>query len=166
MSKELVDSGFKQSLTDPCIFFKHDSKDIIILLTWVDDMILVSSNVSLLDKEKATLSQKCKMKDLGQISQFLGIDFIVGPGKIDITQRSYPEKVLHRFNMSDCQPTRTPSVAKLHFSANSPPLDARKYYEAIGNLMYAMAATRPDISWIMSKLAQYAQNPNKITGLQ
>ena len=128
-------------------------------------MILVSSNVSLLDKEKATLSQKFKMKDLGQISQFLGIDFIVGPGKIDIT-RSYLEKVLHRFNMSDCQPTRTPSVAKLHFSANSPPLDARKYCEAIGNLMYAMTATRPDISWIMSKLAQYAQNPTKITVLQ
>ena len=80
LSKEIVDSGFKQSLRDPCIFVKHDSKDIIILLIWVDDMILVSSNASSSDKEKAALPEKFKMKDLEQISRFRGIDFIVRPG--------------------------------------------------------------------------------------
>ena len=161
LSKELIDGGFKQSLTDPCIFVKHDSKDIIILLIWVDDMILVSSSASLLDKEKAALSQKFKMKDLGQISRFLGINFIVRPGKIEMSQKSYLEKVLQKFNMSDCKAKRTPSEAKLNFSANSPSFDARKYREAIGSLIYAMTATRPDISWIVSKLAQYAQNPTE-----
>ena len=161
LSKKLIDGGFKQSLTDPCIFVKHDSKDIIILLLWVDDMILVSSSASLLDKEKAALSQKFKMKDLGQISRFLGINFIVRPGKIEMSQKSYLEKVLQKFNMSDCKAKRTPSEAKLNFSANSPSFDARKYREAIGSLIYAMTATRPDISWIVSKLAQYAQNPTE-----
>jgi len=61
LSKKLVDGRFKQS-NSPCIFVKHDSKDIIFLLIWVDDMILVSTSVSLLDNEKAALSQKFKMK--------------------------------------------------------------------------------------------------------
>ena len=124
-------------------------------------MVLVSSNTSLLDKETASLSQKFKMKDLGQISRFLGIDFIVRPGKIQMTQRSYLEKLLQRFNMSDCKAKRTPSEVKLNISANSPSFDARKYLEAIGSLIYAMTATRPDISWIISELAQYAQNPTE-----
>lgn len=52
---------------------------------------------------------------------------------------------------------RTLSEAKLNFSANFPSLDARKH-EAVGSLIHAMTGTRPDISWIISKLAQYAQN--------
>ena len=124
-------------------------------------MILVSSNASLLDKAKATLSHKFRMNDLGQISQFLGIDVVVRPGKIEMTLRSYLEKVLQKCNMSDCKAKITPSEAKLNFSANSPSFDARKYREAIGSQIYAMTATRPDISWIISELAQYAQNPTE-----
>ena len=75
LSTELTNNGFKQSLTDPCIYVKHDSKDILILLVWVDDMILISK----------ALSQKFKMKDLGPISRFLGIDFMVKHGKIEMS---------------------------------------------------------------------------------
>ena len=107
-------------------------------------MILVSSITSLLVKEKVLLPQKFRMKDLGYISRFLGIDFVVRPGKIEMTQRCYLEKVLQRFNMSDCKAKRTSSEAKLNFSANSPSFDARKYREATGSLIYAMSATRPD----------------------
>ena len=65
LSKDLIDGGFRRSLTDPCIFVKHNSKDIIIQLILVDDIILVSSSASSLDKEKAALLQKFKMQDLG-----------------------------------------------------------------------------------------------------
>ena len=74
LNNELINNGFKQSLADPCMYVKHNGKDIIILLIWVDD-IIASSNVSMLDEVKAMLSQKFKMKDLGVISRFLGIDF-------------------------------------------------------------------------------------------
>ena len=73
LNNELINNGFKQCLADPCMYVKHDGKDIFILLIWVDDIITASSNVSMLDKVKAMLSQKFKMKDLGVISRFLGI---------------------------------------------------------------------------------------------
>ena len=120
LSKELVKSGFKQSLTDPCIFSKHDGRDIVILLIWVDDMVLASSNASMLEDVKRTLSRKFKMKDLGVISRFLGIDFKVQPGKIEMSQKSYLQKILQRFNMSDCKAKATPSEQKLNFTDNSP----------------------------------------------
>ena len=67
LNNELVNNGFKQSLTDPCMYVKHDGKDIAILLIWVDDTVIACSNVSMLDEVKAMLSQKIKMKDLGVI---------------------------------------------------------------------------------------------------
>ena len=74
LNDELIRNGFKQSLADPCMYVKHDGKDIVILLIWVDDIIIASSNVSMLGEVKAMLSQKLKMKDLAVISRFLGID--------------------------------------------------------------------------------------------
>ena len=58
LNSELINNGFKQSLADPCMYVKHDGKDIVILLIWVGDIIIASSNVSMLDEVKAMLSQK------------------------------------------------------------------------------------------------------------
>eukprot|EP00794_Sanderia_malayensis_P003868 gene3868-4411_t len=124
-------------------------------------MILASNSASMLEDVKRTLSKKLKMKDLGVISRFLEIDFNVQPGKIEMNQKSYLPKILERFKMSDCKAKATPSEQKLNFSDNSPSFDSRKYREAIGSLIYAMTSTRPDISWITSKLAQYSQSPTE-----
>ena len=32
---------------------------------------------------------------------------------------------------------------------------------AVGSLIYAMICTRPDLSWIVTKLSQYSDNPTK-----
>ena len=115
LNDELIRNGFKQSLADPCMYVKHDGKDIVILLMWVDDIIIASSNVSMLGEVKAMLSQKFKMKDLGVISRFLGIDFKYVPGKITMDQEHYLSKVLERFGMTNCKPKSLPCEQKLVF---------------------------------------------------
>ena len=62
INNELINNGLKQSLADPCMYVKHDGKDIVILLIWVDDIVIACSNVSMLDEVKAMLFQKFKMK--------------------------------------------------------------------------------------------------------
>ena len=37
----------------------------------------------------------------------------------------------------------------------------RKYREIIGSLIYAMACTRPDLCWIVTKLSQHLDNPTE-----
>ena len=81
---------------------KHAVKDIVILLIWVYDIIVAFSKLSVLDKVKAMLSQKFKMKDLGVISRFLGIDFKAVRGKITMRQEHYLSKVSERFGMTKC----------------------------------------------------------------
>ena len=93
-------------------YVRHDGKDIVMLLIWVDDIIIASSNVSMLDEVKAMLSQKFKMKDLGVTSRFLGTDFKSVPGKIRMDQEHYLSKVLERFGMTNCRPKSLPSERK------------------------------------------------------
>ena len=71
----------------------------------------------------------------------------------------YIKKALQRFNMMDCKPESLPSEQKLTFSEDAQAFDSQKYHKAIGSLIYAMTCTRPDLSWIVTKLAQYQHNP-------
>ena len=63
--------------------------------------------------------------------------------------------------MYDCNAKNTASEAKLNFSENSSQFDPKKYHEAIGGLIYGMTSTRPDLSWIVLKRAQYSQSPTE-----
>eukprot|EP00794_Sanderia_malayensis_P008499 gene8499-9408_t len=121
LNDHLIDQGFKQSLADPCMYVKHDGKDVAILLVWVDDIIIASDTIPMLEEVKTMLSERFKMKDMGVISRFLGIDFKVEDEKIT--------------------------------------MDQEEYRKAIGSLIYAMTCTRPDLSWTVTKLAQYSHNP-------
>jgi len=35
----------------------------------------------------------------------------------------------------------------------------KRYHEAVGSLVYAMTCTRPDISWVVSRLSQFLSSP-------
>lgn len=113
----------------------------------------------MLENVKTKLSQKFKMKDLGEMSRFLGIDFIVKPGEVRMNQCAYIEKILTKLDMRKCKPRTTPSEQKLNFSKDAHPFDTRNYREAIGSLIYLTTCTQPDITWIVNKLAQHNQNP-------
>ena len=38
-------------------------------------------------------------------------------------------------------------------------VSSTEYRRAVGSLIYAMICTRPDLSWIVTKLSQYSNNP-------
>ena len=74
-------------------------------------------------------------------------------------QEHYLSKVSESFHMTNCKHKSLPSEQKLIFSGNAEPFDSTKYREAIGCMIYAMTCTRHDITWIVTKVAQYSQNP-------
>jgi hypothetical protein len=66
--------GFKENEEDNCIYAKFKSRKFILLILYVDDILLASSDVSLLLKTKRFLSSNFDMKDLGEASFVLGIE--------------------------------------------------------------------------------------------
>ena len=66
------------------------------------------------------------------------------------------EKVLSRFGYSDCTPSPTPYDASVLLRKNRRiARDQLRYSHIIGSLMYLASATRPDISFAVSKLSRF-----------
>jgi len=88
---------------------------------------------------------------------------------ISLSQTAYIEKILAHFNLSNAKPLSSPITPGTNLSKEDAPADPTKaarmkkmpYREAIGSLMYAAIATRPDISYAISTLSQFLENPGE-----
>ena len=111
------------------------------------------------------------MTDLGPISWLLGFKVTRDCKNhiITLSQQFYVDSILARFNFSDAKPLSIPMDPNVAFSKNqclTTPDDIAKmrrvpYQEAIGSLMYASVGTRPDISFAVSTLSQFLDNPGQ-----
>ena len=66
--------GFQENVEDNCIYLKFKNGRLIFLILYVDDVLLASSDVNLLQEIKKFLSSNFDMKDLGEASYVLGIE--------------------------------------------------------------------------------------------
>ena len=108
------------------------------------------------------LAEQFKMKDLGQLKHCLGIDFDFSDECIKMSQEKYINKILQRFNMSECRVRDTPCEQKLEYSNDAVKMtDIRMYREAVGSLIYLTTCTRPDLSFVVSRLSQYLAEPTE-----
>ena len=163
LNKHLMDLSFYQSLNDPCLYIKYFDIGTVILLTFVDDILLISNNKVEKNKIKENLKERFKMKDLGIINHFLGIEFAVKCNYITMSQCKYIEKLLETFGMQDCKPKLTPSEMNVN-KQNKDLLDASKhrtYRQIVGGLIYIMCSTRPDLAFIVTVLSQHMSNPSE-----
>ena len=74
----LVTNGYRKSPADECIYVKTVTKDdgfisVVILAVYVEDIIPVSNDVTMLKAEKESLFKGFEMVDLGEIHFILGM---------------------------------------------------------------------------------------------
>ena len=159
----LCSKNFSQSHADPCVYIRNsDTEGCVILIVWVDDIIISTTSSKLLESVKESLCQKFKMKDLGKLSWFLGTQFKCNETTIEMSQSQYIDKVLSKFEMSDCMPKSTPCAVGVEKECdyNTRELDDPRLYRAIvGSLIYVMTCTRPDLCYIVTKLSQNMAKP-------
>ena len=73
-STTLLMLGFTQIRADYSLFTKKTSTSFITLLVYVDDILLASDNKQAVDELKVLLDQQFKLKDLGELKFFLGLE--------------------------------------------------------------------------------------------
>lgn len=157
--------GLKNSRTDPYVYFSHG----LILGIYVDDIIIFWKDVKLRDKLKASLSSVFKMKDMGQATNCIGLHITYEDGAINMDQSSYIQKILERFNMSDCKPYKSPSDPNQKLSLSmctSNETEQREiqnipYQEAVGSLLYLAQGIRPDIAFAVNDVSRFNSNFGK-----
>ena len=64
-----------------------------------------------------------------------------------MSQEQYLQNVLYRFNMDKCKGVKTPCDKFIESNEDDKLIESNLYRSAVGSLVYAMKATRPDLSW-------------------
>ena len=160
--------GFQTSHADPCIYVKHDKEGVMIIALYVDDLLLVAKTTSQISWMKKMFSERFEMKDLGEAKVCLGLEISRDRKKkrLLLTQKSYMNKVIERFGMSESKPVPTPMEEpksledKLEWESDEDQnASGVPFREAIGSLMYLMIGSRPDLAYAIGKLARFCESP-------
>ena len=160
----LTELGFIRSEAENCVYVRVQSGIKVIILIFVDDLIVAGATLNAVSDVKLLLSNRFKMKDFGQINEFLGIQFEIRNSEIKLHQEKYAKKLLHKFQMEDCNPRSLPcdpSLVNIDES-NSEPFEHNTLYRSmVGSLVYLSSCTRPDLSFLVTKLSEKLENPSK-----
>lgn len=132
---------------DHCLYTRIGNTSKLFLQLYVDDVIIISSELEQIRIMKNKLSQEFEMTDLGETKQFLEmwLNRDIERKTIKINQRQYLEGMFTRFEMSNCKPSRTPMEIKLKLGPGGSNESRKPYKELIGCLMYVTLTTRPDL---------------------
>lgn len=139
--------GLTRAEVDWGVFYKCEGEHLIMLAVHVDNCLITGSSQCLLDETKMKISALYKLTDLGPVSWLLGIKITCdcNAGTLSLSQHTYIDTLLVRFNFTGLKPVSTPMdphqlLSKMQ-CLESPAEVARMqrvpYHEAVGALMYA-----------------------------
>jgi hypothetical protein len=126
----------------------------------VDDLIVTGSEKKEIEAFKKQMTEEFEMSDLGMLSFYLGIEVDQQKDFLTLKQSGYAKKVLSRFGMEDCNPTKVPMDpgTKLHEDKKGQRVDATKYRRIIGCLRY-LIHTRPNLAFSVGVASRYMEKP-------
>ncbi|XP_015160242.1 uncharacterized mitochondrial protein AtMg00810-like [Solanum tuberosum] len=172
LTEALLASGFHQSLHDYSLFTKTVGAHIVLILVYVDDLIITGSCSTLIEEAKSLLHHHFKIKDLGELRYFLGLEIARSDQGILICQRKFTLDLIADMGLAGSKPASTPlepnqKLTSFEFDqghegdTNDELLaDPRSYQKLVGKLLY-LTMTRPDISFTIQNLSQFMHNPKK-----
>jgi len=159
----LLAQGYKHANSDHSLFTKSSSDTFTIILVYVDDIILVGNSMSEFTTNKSILHAYFKIKDLGQLKYFFGLEVAHSQQGISLCHRKYCLDLLTDSGLTYSKPVSTPSdpSVKLHHDSSPPYEDTSSYRRLIGRLLY-LNTTRPDITFITQQLSQFLTKPTQV----
>ena len=157
LRKGLTDRGFTQSEVDPCLFCKKN----LILITCVDDSIIMSPDEKVINGFISDVKRDCTLEDEGDIEHYLGIN-VTRPAKdtIKLNQPALIQRIIDSMKLTDQRVHDTPADKVLHRDANGDPRKTDfNYRSKVGELNYLTASTRPDILVATHQCARFSNDP-------
>ena len=162
LSNALKAASFLQSRSDYSLFVRSRQGSFTALLVYVDDVILAGNNLQEIEETKRFLSQHFKLKDLGQLKYFLGIEVARSSKGITICQRKYALEILDDAGFLSSKPSRFPMEQNLSLTQTNGTLlnNPSSYRRLVGRLIY-LTITRLDLTYVVHVLSQFMDKPRQ-----
>jgi hypothetical protein len=164
LSERMQSAGFESLYTDACVYKHHTSN--VFCLVYVDDILIIYEPNSRMEAEKIKqfLRENFKVKDLGELAWFLGIEIIRKDGTMTLSQKEFTKSLLNEFGMSQAKPAVTPWAPGLIIGGMDDNNDINEedkttFRRLVGKLLYLSSNTRPDIARAVQELTKVQDNP-------
>ncbi|GKD31143.1 putative ribonuclease H-like domain-containing protein [Tanacetum coccineum] len=160
LSAFLLKHNYRRGTIDKTLFIKKDSRDILLVQVYVDDIIFGSTNKAWCDEFEVLMKGEFKMSAMGEMTFFLGLQVKQLPDGLFISQDKYVKDMLTKFDMESVRTATTPyEAAKTKLKDETdPPVNVHLYRSMIGSLMY-LTASRPDIMFAVSACSRHQVTP-------
>lgn len=154
-------AGFAQSKADYSLFTCQKGKSFTALLIYVDDILITGNDVNAIAALKQFLHSHFRIKDLGDLKYFLGIEVSRSRKGIFISQRKYALEILRDSGLLGAKPVSFPMEQNMKLSDSGELLkDLSQYRRLVGRLIY-LTVTRPDITYSVHVLSRFMHAPRK-----
>ena len=157
----LLSHGYTPSHADHSLFLKRSSDSAFTtLLVYADDIVLSQNCINEITSIIAQLDAAFRIKDLGDLRFFLGLEVARITKGINVCQRKYALDLFHDTGLLGAKLASTPFdyCTKLSQDSGDPLLDPFSYRRLIGRLIY-ITTTRPDIAFVFQHLSQFVNSP-------
>ncbi|KAM1539357.1 hypothetical protein ACFX10_004158 [Malus domestica] len=154
-------AGYVQSKADYSLFTRKCGKSFTALLIYVDDILITGNDEKAISSLKQFLHTRFRIKDLGDLKFFLGIEVSRSKKGICISQRKYALDILKDAGLQGTRPVNFPMEQNLKLSDSGEILnDPSRYRRLVGRLIY-LTITRPDITYTVHVLSRFMHEPRK-----
>ncbi|GJZ87758.1 putative ribonuclease H-like domain-containing protein, partial [Tanacetum coccineum] len=113
LSTFLEKHGYRRGAIDKTLFIKKDTKDIMLVQVYVDDIIFGSTNKSWSEDFEALMKGRFQMSSMGELTFFLGLQVKQNPNGIFISQDKYVAEMLKKFDLANVKTAITPMETKV-----------------------------------------------------
>ncbi|UYV70259.1 hypothetical protein LAZ67_7002299, partial [Cordylochernes scorpioides] len=160
----LYQLGMIRTKCDPCVYKLQRGEEYAILGLYVDDLIIAGTSKEINDNLASEIEKYVTLTEKKDSEPFIGIEIKREEDGFYLSQTHYIDTILHRFGLEECNSVQTPGDQNQNLDEylDSKPVDKTVYQEMIGSLMYLSTGTRPDISFNVSNLSQYSNDPREI----
>ncbi|KAM1845504.1 hypothetical protein ACFX13_019802 [Malus domestica] len=154
--------GFQQSKGDYSLFTKVTCTSFTAVLIYVDDIIITGNDDHAIAVLKDFLHTQFRIKDLGPLKYFLGVEVARSTSGVSISQRKYTLDILDEAGLLGAKPLPTPMEENIKLLPTEGELlkNSSYYRRLVGRLIY-LTITRPEITYPIHILSQFMKEPRK-----
>ena len=167
--KELLkcmrDMNLKRSTADPCLYYSWTNKGLVLLISWIDDNMIVGNN-EVVKATKKELMERFECDDCGDLQEYVGCKITRKPGEVKLTQDVLIQSFADEFDLPHKKVT-TPAKSGEILMSCKPGMEItnakQTYYRSgVGKMIHLSKWTRAEISNAVRETARHMQKASQL----
>ena len=163
--------GFVRNGEEHCIYKWAIDSVVIFLVLYVDDILLIRNDISILQSVKLWISSQFSMKDLEEASYILGMKIYRDRSRtlLGLSQTTYIDTMLKWFNIENFKKDYLLIDHRITLSKKdylTTPQERKRmsripYASTVRSIMYAMTCMRLDVVYSLGVVSRYQSNSDE-----